>query len=106
MYKIFKINSKIRFVSIINLNGKIMVSEMRPELKSLLKNSNEEKFCGDIAIRRKMRHEFDKKLGKVSYVHVERENSDYYCVRKLGCNMIDMITSRGHRRHDSGVRNW
>jgi|TARA_B100000959_G_C14857499_1_gene572835 hypothetical protein len=71
---IFKINSKIRFVSIINLNGKIMTSEMRPELKSLLKNSNEEKFCEDIAIRRKMRHEFDKKLGKVSYVHVEREN--------------------------------
>ena len=70
---IFKINSKIRFVAIINLNGKIIASEMRPELKSLLKNSNEEKFCGDIAIRRKMRHEFDKKLGKVSYVHVEPE---------------------------------
>jgi hypothetical protein len=71
---IFKINNKIRFVSIINLNGKIVASEMRSDLKSLLKNLNEEKFCGDIAIRRKMRHEFDKKLGKVSYVHVEREN--------------------------------
>tara|TARA_B100001750_G_C15431755_1_gene558636 strand:+ start:96 stop:473 length:378 start_codon:yes stop_codon:yes gene_type:complete len=71
---IFKINNKIRFVSIIDLDGKITLSEMKSDMNSLLKSSNEEKFCEHVAIRREMRHEFDRKLGKVNYVHVEREN--------------------------------
>lgn len=71
---IFKTNSKIRYVSIIDLNGKITASEMKPDLQSLLKKSNEVKFSKHVALRRKMRQEFDKKLGKVNYVHVEREN--------------------------------
>ena len=71
---IFKINSKIRYVSIIDLNGKITASEMKPDLQSLLKKSNKVKFSKHVALRRKMRQEFDKKLGKVNYVHVEREN--------------------------------
>ena len=71
---IFRANSKIRYVSIIDLNGKITASEMKPDLQSLLKKSNEEKFCEHVSIRRKMRHEFDKKLGKVNFIHVEREN--------------------------------
>ena len=72
--EIFKINNKIRFVSIIDLDGKITLSKRKSDLDSLLKQSNEEKFCEHVAIRREMRHEFDRKLGKVNYVHVEREN--------------------------------
>ena len=71
---IFRVSSKIRYVSIIDLNGKITASEMKSDLQSLLKKSNEEKFCEHVAIRRRMRHEFDKKLGKVNFIHVEREN--------------------------------
>ena len=40
--EIFKISTKIRFVAIIDLNGKIVISEMKPDLQSLLKKSNEE----------------------------------------------------------------
>ena len=72
--EIFKNNNKIRFVSIIDLDGNITLSKMKSDLDSLLKQSNEEKFCEHVAIRREMRHEFDRKLGKVNYVHVEREN--------------------------------
>ena len=43
--EIFKINNKIRFVSIIDLDGKITLSKMKSDLDSLLKQSNEEKFC-------------------------------------------------------------
>ncbi len=78
--QIFKMNNKIRFVSIIDLDGKITVSEMKPDLQSLLKKTNEEKFCQHVAVRRNMRHEFDKKLGKVDYVHVERENITQFVV--------------------------
>ena len=47
---------------------------MRDEVPSLLKTKNEEKFCQDVTLRRKMREEFDKTLGKVRFVNVEREN--------------------------------
>ena len=72
--KIGKIHKKIRFVAIINKNGKIIKTEMRDEVPSLLKTKNEEKFCQDVTVRRKMREEFDKSLGKVRFVNVEREN--------------------------------
>ena len=72
--KIGKINKKIRFVAIINKNGTIVKTEMRDEVPSLLKTKNEEKFCQDVSIRRQMREEFDKSLGKVRFVNVEREN--------------------------------
>ena len=72
--KIGKLNKKIRFVAIINKNGKILKTEMRDEVPSLLKTRNEEKFCQDVTVRRKMREDFDKSLGKVRFVNVEREN--------------------------------
>ena len=72
--KIGKLHKKIRFVAIINKNGKILKSEMRDEVPSLLKTKNEEKFCQDVTVRRKMREEFNKTLGKVRFVNVEREN--------------------------------
>ena len=72
--KIGKLHKKIRFVAIIHKNGKIIKTEMRDEVPSLLKTKNEEKFCQDVSVRRKMREEFDKSLGKVRFVNVEREN--------------------------------
>ena len=72
--KIGKLHKMIRFVAIISKNGKIIKSEMRDEVQSLLKTKNEEKFCQDVTVRRKMREEFDKTLGKVRFVNVEREN--------------------------------
>ena len=72
--KIGKLHKMIRFVAIISKNGKIIKSEMRDEAPPLLKTKNEEKFCQDVTVRRKMREEFDKTLGRVRFVNVEREN--------------------------------
>ena len=72
--KIFKKNKKIRYIAIISDSGKIISSEMKLDKHSLLKQQNEEKFCKDVVKRKKMRREFDKSLGKVRYVNVEREN--------------------------------
>ena len=42
--------------------------------KTNLKSQKEEEhFCNQVAMRRSMRKEFDRSLGKVRYVHVERE---------------------------------
>ena len=72
--KIFKLNKKIRYIAIISDSGKIISSEMKLDKHSLLKQQNEEKFCKDVVKRKKMRREFEKSLGKVRYVNVEREN--------------------------------
>ena len=72
--RIFKLNKKIRYIAIIADSGKILSSEMKLDKHSLLKQQNEEKFCKDVVKRKKMRREFDKSLGKVRYVNVEREN--------------------------------
>ena len=71
---VFALSKKIRFVAIISDNGKILLSDMNADKHSLLKQENEEKFCSDVVKRKKMRQEFDKSLGKVRYVNVEREN--------------------------------
>ena len=72
--KIGKLHKMIRFIAIIHKNGTILKSEMRDEVPSLLKTKNEEKFCQDVIVRRKMREEYNKSLGKVRFVNVEREN--------------------------------
>ena len=72
--RIFKLNKKIRYIAIISDSGKILSSEMKLDKHSLLKQQSEEKFCSDVVKRKKMRQEFDKSLGKVRYVNVEREN--------------------------------
>ena len=61
--KIGKLNKKIRFIAIIHKNGKILKSEMRDEVPSLLKTKNEEKFCQDVTASRKMREALVKSGG-------------------------------------------
>ena len=63
----------MRFVAIIDLRGNIVESIMKSGKTSLKTQKEELHFCQQVAKGRKMRHEFDRHLGKVSYVHVERE---------------------------------
>ena len=70
---ILDLDSKMRFAAIINLQGKIREAIMKTGKTNLKSQKEEEHFCQQVAQRRKMRKEFDRSLGKVSYVHVERE---------------------------------
>lgn len=63
----------MRFAAIIDLKGNILESIMHKGKTSLKTQKEEEHFCIQVAQRRKMRQEFDKSLGKVRYVQVERE---------------------------------
>ncbi len=67
------LDSKMRFVAIIDLKGNIVESIMKTGKTSLKTQKEEEHFCKQVSQRRKMRYEFNKNLGKVRYVHVERE---------------------------------
>lgn len=70
---IIELDPKMRFASIIDLKGNILEAIMKSGKTSLKTQNEEEHFCRQVAQRRKMRHEFDRHLGKVRYVHVERE---------------------------------
>jgi len=71
--EIIDLDSKMRFVAIIDLKGNIVEAIMKTGKTSLKTQKEEEHFCKQVALRRKMRYEFNQHLGKVRYVHVERE---------------------------------
>ena len=71
--KIVNLDSHMRFLAIIVLKGNFVEGIMKEGKTSLESQKQEEHFCSQVADRRKMRQEFDKPLGKVRYVHVERE---------------------------------
>ena len=71
--KIVALDANMRFASIIDLNGNILEGIMNEGKTSLESQKQEEHFCKQVAKRRKMRKEFDRQLGKVRFVHVERE---------------------------------
>jgi len=71
--KILDLDSKMRFAAIIDPKGNIREAIMKAGKTSLESQKEEEHFCKQVAQRRKMRKEFDRTLGKVRYVHVERE---------------------------------
>jgi hypothetical protein len=72
--KIIDLDPKMRFVGMIDLKGNIVEGIMKKGKTSLESQKEDEHFCRQVSERRKMREEFDKTLGKVRYVHVEREN--------------------------------
>ena len=71
---ILALNNAMRFASILDLKGNIIEGIMKDRKTSLESQKQQEKFCKDAAKARKMREAYDKKLGKVRYVHTEREN--------------------------------
>ena len=70
----------MRFAAIIDLNGNIVEGIMNEGKTSLESQKQEEYFCRQVADRRKMRQEFDRPLGKVRYVHVEREKVTQFVI--------------------------
>ena len=78
--KIVALDSNMRFASIIDHNGNILEGIMKEGKSSLESQKQEEYFCKQVAKRRKMRKEFDRQLGKVRYVHVERERGTQFAI--------------------------
>ncbi len=70
---IINLDPKMRFAAIIDSKGNIREAIMKSGKTSLKSQKEEEHFCKQVAQRKAMRKEFDKSLGKVRYVHVERE---------------------------------
>lgn len=70
---IINLDPVMRFAAVIDLKGNILESIMKSGKTSLKTQKEEEHFCKQVAQRRKMRQDFNKSLGRVRYVQVERE---------------------------------
>ena len=70
---ILELDPMMRFAAIIDLKGNISEGIMKEGKTSLESQKEEEHFCKQVAIGRKMRQEFDKSLGSVNYVQIERQ---------------------------------
>lgn len=68
-----RLDPMMRFAAIIDLKGNISEAIMKEGKTSLKSQKEEEYFCRQVAIRRKIRKQFDKNLGPVNYVHIERQ---------------------------------
>ena len=71
---ILNLDKAMRFAAVIDLNGNILEGIMNENKTSLESQKQTEEFCKDAAKARKMREVYDNTLGKVRYVHTEREN--------------------------------
>jgi len=72
--KILNLDSAMRFAAVLNLKGNILEGIMQENKTSLESQKQQEKYCNDVAKARKMREAYDSTLGKVRYIHTEREN--------------------------------
>jgi len=65
--KIIKIDPKIRSARIINSRGHLIAGGMRQGLRSLESQKQDEMMFMELALRVRMRHEFDKEFGEVHF---------------------------------------
>ncbi len=84
---IIGMDTQMRFAAVIDKKGKILEAIMKSGKTSLKSQRDEEHFCRQIAQRRDMRHEFDASLGRVSYVHVEREKVTQIVIYPKSCTV-------------------
>ena len=68
-----KIDSKIRFAGVINYKGRLVAGGMAPIKKRLGDRKRDEMLYMELALRVKMRREFDDDLGQVKFSMSFRE---------------------------------
>ena len=68
-----KIDSKIRFAGVINSKGRLVAGAMAPSKKRLGDRKRDEMLYMELALRVKMRREFDDDLGQVKFSMSFRE---------------------------------
>ncbi|MEW6043937.1 MAG: hypothetical protein AB1608_06700 [Thermoproteota archaeon] len=71
--RIFAISPYIRFVGIINSDGKLLAYQRRTGLRPLLDAKDTKSQFAHIAIKKQMESEFDRRLGSVEFVWEERK---------------------------------
>ncbi len=72
---ILEVDPKIRFAGIINERGHLDAGGMRPNVKPLENEKDDEMMFLELALRVKMRKEFDAQLGPVKFAMASRQRA-------------------------------
>jgi hypothetical protein len=69
------IDSKIRFAGVVNDRGRLVAGGMKENVEPLESEKDDEMIFMELALRVKMRKEFDKQLGPVNFALASRERA-------------------------------
>lgn len=69
------IDPKIRFAGVINERGRLVAGGMKENVEPLESQKDDEMIFMELALRVKMRKEFDKQLGTVNFALASRERA-------------------------------
>ena len=69
------IDPKIRFAGVINERGRLIAGGMKENVEALESEKDDEMIFMELALRVKMRKEFDKQLGPVNFAMASRERA-------------------------------
>ncbi len=72
---ILSVDPKIRFVGVINERGRLVAGGMKENVEPLESEKDDEMIFMELALRVKMRKEFDKQLGPVNFSMSSRERA-------------------------------
>ncbi len=71
--KVRKLNPKIRFAGVVNERGKLVAGGMQEGVDSITDSQTDEMLFVELALRVKMRQDFDQYFGKAKYTTTRRE---------------------------------
>jgi hypothetical protein len=72
---IITLDPKIRFTGVINERGRLVAGGMKENVEPLESEKDDEMIFMELALRVKMRKEFDKQLGCVNFAMASRERA-------------------------------
>ena len=72
---ILSLEPKIRFAGVINERGRLVAGGQKKDVKPLESEKDDEMIFMELALRVKMRKEFDKQLGPVNFAMASRERA-------------------------------
>ena len=72
---VFAVDPKIRFAGVINEQGRLIAGGMKENVEPLESEKDDEMIFMELALRVKMRKEFDKQLGPVNFAMASRERA-------------------------------
>ena len=72
---IMTVDPKIRFAGVINERGRLVAGGMKENVEPLESEKDDEMIFMELALRVKMRKEFDKQLGSVNFAMASRERA-------------------------------
>ena len=73
--KIKKLDPKVRFAGVINERGRLVAGGMKEGVEPLESQKEDEILFMELALKVKMRKEFDRQLGLVNFAMAQREKS-------------------------------